>query len=333
MKILATSALMMGAAALFAACGGSQQTSMQEVVPQNRSVATRVMHGDSWMLPHYEVSGPLAFVANVDPLYDPVTIYDAKVNDPSPIAVISAGVSEPVGDCVDADGTLYVANEPGSSNGWISEYALGTIQPLREITQGISAPAFCAIDAKGNLWVTNFGNATVTEYLKGATVPHFTLTNGLTAPNGIAIDHDGNIYVANLQPYGTSNVQVYAKGSESPSRTITDGIKWPADIAVDAAGTLYVSNNALGCNIEEYRSGESYPYQTITKKIDGATGLAFGKNDWLYEVNEGASYCGNRGPWPAVLEFRPHRRSPSKRMITNDLHTPAGVAYYPPLLQ
>jgi hypothetical protein len=281
--------------------------------------------------PDYNVTGPLLFVTNFDPFYDTVTIYDANENNPTPIAVINSYASQSNGDCVDADGTLYVENDPGSNLGWVSEYALGETTPLRIITQGVKVPAFCAIDAHGNLWVTNFEGPTVTEYLKGSTVPYFTLRNGLTAPNGIAIDRAGNIYVVNFHgSYGPSNVQVYPPGGTSPSRTITDGITWPIGIAVDSKGTLYVTNDISPCNIEKYRTGKSHPYQKIAKDINGPTALTFSKAGRLYEVNEGASDCA--GPASVILEFRRDSLLPSKRFIGKDLHTPSGAAYYPPLL-
>jgi hypothetical protein len=141
--------------------------------------------------PEYKVSDPLLYIANVNVDYSSVTIYDAKVNNPNPIAVITAGLSEPGGDCIDSDGTLYVTNEPGSSLGWVSEYALGKTKPVRVITTGINIPAECTIDHQGNLWVTNLGGPTVTEYLKGSTEPHTTLKNGLTYPTGIAMTTPG----------------------------------------------------------------------------------------------------------------------------------------------
>jgi sugar lactone lactonase YvrE len=320
------------AAAVLASCGGSQPPiGAPGAMPQSRTISSDAEHGNE--APDYKVSGALLFVTNSDsPPYDAVTIYDAKADNPSPIAVINEDVAQANGDCVDAHGTLYVASEPESGPGWISEYALGETKPLRVITNGINTPAFCAIDRRGNLWVTNIGDATVTEYLKGATVPHFILKNRLTQPDGIAIDRNGNIYVGNLDPSGTSNVQAYPPGKKSPSRTITDGVTWPVGIAVDNEGTLYVTNDVSPCNIEEYRAGQSEPYQAITNDIDGPVALTFAKPGRLYEVNEGEQGCSGNGPWPVILEFRPHSLSPSKRAISNDLHVPIGVAYYPPLL-
>jgi hypothetical protein len=284
--------------------------------------------------PRYKVTGPLLYVANADlPPDSHVTIYDAAINNPSPIATITDDVTDPAGDCIDRDGTLYVANEGINSAGWISEYLLGETKASKVITKGINGPAFCAIDSQGNLWVTNLNLNNVTEYLKGSSKPHMTITNGLTYADGIAIDHAGNLYVGNLNlATGNPNVQVYPPGKKSPSRTITDGITWPVGIAVDASGTLYVTNDNAPCNVEEYRAGQSHPFQTITDKIDGPTALTFNRKGRLFESNEGQDGCQNDGPYPVILEFRPGSVEPSRKEVTNGLRYPEGLAYYPPLL-
>ena len=287
------------AAAILAACSTSQPP--LSVLDASRfSVVKRDSAPER---PDYPTSGALVYVTNLNPDYSGVTIYDAKSNDPSPLATITAGVSSPVGACVDGDGTLYIVNEPSSSLGWVSEYPLGKTTPIRTITQDINIPAFCAIDAKGNLWVSNIGGPTVTEYVKGSTTPHRTLRKGLTSPDGVAIDHTGNIYVVNDGASSPMpNVKVFPPGGNTPVRTITDGIGSPGGAAVDRHGTLYVANY-LPCDIEEYRAGQSKPYRTITKNLNAPTDVAIAKNGWLYEVSMGNQNCG--GPAPIVLELRP----------------------------
>lgn len=335
-RTMARDLLTLGAVALLVGCGGSQLQARMPVFEgfaQNRITMQRLIlpvsaafESESFTTDHYKVSGSLLFVTNADPLYAPVTVYDAKKNNRRPIATISVGVNQPAGDCIDKDGTLYVASEFDG----ISEYTLGTTKPFKKITKGISNPAFCAIDKRGNLWVTNLAKIpNVSEYMKGATKPRLRITKGLVYPDGVAIDHTGTIYVVNLQPYSDSNIQVYERGSKSPSRTITDGITWPVGIAVDPAGNLFVAND-VSCNIEEYLPGQSQPYQTITTDIDGATDVTFARNGRMYVVNEGEENCTSNGPWPVILEFPRGKLSPSKREITKDLHVPLGAAYYPP---
>jgi DNA-binding beta-propeller fold protein YncE len=316
-------------ATLLAGCGGSQPpVGVPGAVPQSREMA----RWDTNAAPAYKASKPLLFVVNFDsPPYDAVTIYDPRVNNAGPLAVINTGLSSPNGDCVDGDGTLYVGSDPGSGPGWIAEYALGQTKPFKTITDGIDGPALCAIDSAGNLWVANNGGpATVTEYLRGSTSPHEIITKGLTYPISVAFDHAGYMYVANHILYGTTNVQIYPPGGKSPTRTITDGVVWPTGIAIDAQGTLYLANDSPPCNIEEYRAGASHPYKAITDEINGPGGLSFSRNGWLYVSDEGRQGCS--GSWPAVLEFRPGSTKPSSKMISKGLHTPVGIAYFPPLL-
>jgi sugar lactone lactonase YvrE len=242
------------------------------------------------------------------------------------IETISSGLDFPAGICLDGQGTRYVVDV----DGWVAEYPAGKTKPSKIITKGIDTPAFCAIDSKGNLWVTNISGPNVAEYLPGSTKPHTVIAKGLTYPDGIAIDHSGNMYIGNggYNGFGPYSVVVYAPGSKKPSRTITDGITSPDFTAVDANGTLYVANGESN-NVEEYRSGESRPYRTITD-VNFPVGVTVSKNGWLYVSTTRPN--GGSGPPYMIREFRPGSIKPLKKEITDDLHHPEGLAYYPPLL-
>jgi sugar lactone lactonase YvrE len=282
--------------------------------------------------PGYKVSAGLLYVAlgNVDPPYDQVNVYDTRQKNPSPLAVITHGVSSPQSACTDSDGTLYVTNQ-GSGAGWISEYPVGKTKPSATITNGMSGPGFCAIDGDGNLWVTNVYTPDVVEYEKGSTSPYTTITKGIIYPIGIAIDHFGNLYVANHDgPYGGANVVVYSPKRKSPTRTISDGVEWPGGIGVDAKATLFVANYIPG-NIEMYRAGQNHPYREITKEMNGPVAVTFAKSGWMYVTNVGAQ-SGGSGPANVILEFPPGSMTPSKKEISEDMRDELGTAYYPPLL-
>jgi hypothetical protein len=271
----------------------------------------------------YKPTPPLLYVANATHAYDGVNVFRATGKDPNPLATITDGVEDPSGVCIDSLGTLYVANDPASGSGWISEFPLGKTAPTTKITEGISTPGFCAIDGKGNLWVTNIGLNDVAEYPKGSKKPQTILTKGLTRATGIAIDHSGNIYIGNLQTSDTSNVVVYAPGSKSPSRTITDGITYPCGISIDANGTLYVANLDQN-NVEEYKSGQDKPFRTLTESPGhGPADVKLNKQGRLYLSN----FLYNN-----VVEFRPGSLMPSKRAFSKDVWAPAGLAYYPAVL-
>jgi hypothetical protein len=314
-------------AVMLSGCGGSQPPIRAPgAMPQTSAIAAQAERGGSRMLPEaaqeYKVAGPLVYVTNITGP-DDVTVYPARAKHPAPIAVISNNVSSPAGDCIDSHGTLYVANEPPSGPGWVSEYSLGKTNAMKIITNGISTPAFCAIDASGNLWVTNIGGPTVTEYLFGSNKLHTIITKGMTYPIGIAIDSSGNLYVANRPASGSPNVVVYAPGSKIPTRTITDGVTWPVGIGIDSSNTLYVTN-ATQNNIEEYLPGQSQPYQSITQGLDDPAAVVLNAKGWLYVANFGNSND--------VVEFPPSSGTPSKRHISKGVYAPDGVAYYPPLI-
>jgi hypothetical protein len=321
------------AVAMLAGCGRSQPPiGAAGAMAQTSAFAAQADRGKSGMLPEaksqrarpsYQVAGPLLFATNVGNTN--ATVYRARAKDPAPLATITDSLVNPFGACIDGQGTLYITNEPASS-GWVSEYPLGKTTPSTIITDGISEPAYCAIDADGNLWVANFGGPNVTEYLEGSKKPHAVITKGLRYPVGIAIDRSGSLYVGNYSPfypYGVENVVVYAPGSKSPSRTITNDITSPRGLAVDSNETLYVANLWQN-NVEEYRSGQGDPFQTITEAMDDhPEGVAVDKKGVLYVSNVGNS---------TVVEFALGSLKPLKRQISKGLFEPEGIAYYPALL-
>lgn len=313
-------ALIVGAAALSAGCGESQP-------PTSALGATVHWITTARQNTKTAQSKPLLYVANASG-YNDVKVYRANGKNPSPLAVISDEIENPIGDCIDGDGTLYVLNEPAAA-GWVTEFPAGKRKASQIITKGINTPAFCAIDSSGNLWVTNIGGPNVSEYRKGSTKPSSIITKGIVYPDGIAIDHSGNMYVANHytetsggDTFGPGNVVVYAAGSKSPSRTITNGVVSPVGIAVDGVGTLYVTNDTEN-NVEEYRSTQSKPFQTITQGLKLPVAVTVDKKGYLYVSNLASSI---------VAEFQPGSIMPSKREISKGLFNPFGTAYSPPLL-
>jgi hypothetical protein len=316
------------AAAMLAGCGGSQppigapgampQTAAQQSLSAQRIAIAAQGSGGS---PEYKFTGPLVYVTNYTS--NNLTVYHARAKNPAPIAVISDSLGAPSGDCLDSHGTLYVANQPASNSGWISEYSLGKTTTSRIITTGINTPSFCAIDGNGNLWVTNIGGPNVTEYLYGSKKPHAVISKGLAFPVGIAIDHSGNLYVANGWGAPQQNVEVYAPGAKSPSRTITDRVTYPVGIGVASSGTLYVTN-ATTNNVEEYLAGQDHPHRTITTGLDVPVAVVLNSKGWLYVANFGNSNN--------VVEFPPGSITPSLRRISKGVYAPQGVAYFPSLL-
>jgi DNA-binding beta-propeller fold protein YncE len=309
--------------AFLAGCGGSQPlTGAQDGVSQATFAAPEATRQNAPVATNR--ARQRLFVTEY--ASNTVLVYDASAKNPSPERRITIGLLEPSGDCIDGNGTLYVAN----ASGWISEYPAGRSRPTRIIRKGLGELAFCAIDSAGNLWVTELyvfrykrrSGPSLAEYKPGSRKPATIIMKGLSYPVGIAIDQLGNIYVANRIGSSSGNVVVYAPGKKVPFRSITDGVTSPVGIAVDANGTLYVANDFQN-TVAEFKTGASEPYQTITQGLDGPVDVTVNEQGRLYVVNAGSN---------SIAEFAPGSLKPSKRQISKDLYAPQGSAFSPPLL-
>lgn len=292
----------------------------------------------------YDASGPLLYVTDWYPTgcnpsghdcqqYGRVYVFDPRLNNPEPLATITAEINTPTVACLDSKGVLYVASshaDPVPIHGWVSEYLPGQTKPSLTIRKGINIPYGCAIDANDNLLVSNAGGINITEYKRGQTEPTVILNkrNGLFAPAPIALDSSGNLYVINNDYAGHANVQVFAPGAKQPTATITDGAWWPQGIAIDAKDTLYVSNfptpSLLGA-VSEYHPGQIKPFQTLTDNAWEPWGLTVSKRGRLFVSD-------SQNSQQAIVEFPPGATHPSKKTIVRGLILPAGLAHWPAVL-
>src|SRR5271165_3297064 len=115
-------------AAMLTGCAGQQLTIRPPALLQEGFQSREIVEPRSAM-PMYKVSGPLLYAANADLTLTPLAVYNARADNPKPIATIKKDIDNSGGACIDGDGALYVANEPLSGPGWVSEYALGQTKP------------------------------------------------------------------------------------------------------------------------------------------------------------------------------------------------------------
>jgi hypothetical protein len=104
--------LMISAAALFAGCGGSQPPiGAPGAMPQSRATVTHAEFGASWMLPEARSIKRLLYIS--DDKTNHVLVYDfargAKVGE-------LTGFSEPRGQCVDAQGDVWITSDDRNDN-------------------------------------------------------------------------------------------------------------------------------------------------------------------------------------------------------------------------
>jgi DNA-binding beta-propeller fold protein YncE len=207
-----------------------------------------------------------------------VYVFPQRGIDPQPIAEIRDGIERPEGLAVDADGTLYVANNGDNT---IKAYRAGEMRPSKiyqiphpymgvddvavgpdrtVYASGSSRKGFIAefpkgstqaglvikmntdaiaVDAGNNLYAVLAASPAQVYVFSPGSTRGTSLDFTMGLSYGIAIDAQHHIVVADL---GTQSIEIFAEGFQQPLRTITDGVVNPARLAFDARGNhLYVT--------------------------------------------------------------------------------------------
>jgi sugar lactone lactonase YvrE len=123
------------------------------------------------------------YVGNLYPSSSPNVQVFAR-GSKSPSREITDGVTSPIGITVDANGTLYVANE-GTNN--VEEYRSGQNEPYQTITDGMDLPLGVTVNQQGWLYVVNVGKEVVVEFAPGSITPsNRQISKGLYNAEGTA---------------------------------------------------------------------------------------------------------------------------------------------------
>lgn len=144
-------ALSLGAAALLAACGGSQlPIGAPGVVPQSQAIATHAERGGSWMLPEAK-SEDLLYVSVYDRNTNTGDVFVYSYRTQQLVGTLN-GFFDPARDCVDKAGDVFITD---FGNGQIVEYAHAGTQPIQTL-KSPTYPIGCSVDiASGKLAVAN----------------------------------------------------------------------------------------------------------------------------------------------------------------------------------
>jgi sugar lactone lactonase YvrE len=236
---------------------------------------------------------------------DTVTVYPAGSNgNVAPIATIGgsqAGLHDPRGIALDANGNIYVANYGASTVTVYPAGSNGNVAPIATIdSPGVTG---LALDNSGNIFVTNYGGAAVTVYPPGSNgnvAPIATIAGSNTGLNDawdLAVAPTGNTYVAN----GGNTVTVYPPGSNgnvAPSATIGSNtvLNNPGGIALDFYANIYISNR--NNTVTVYPAGSNAnaaPSSIIGGSKTGLnfpTGIALDPSGNIYVANHSSENGG-----------------------------------------
>ena len=276
MGYLARLALIVGAAALFAGCGGSQQIS-QMASPQRQGDAASspfplgtLSHRALRPLGRYpKRSHGLLYVSDYD--LNVIDIFPLTGRNRHQIGSIFNGIDNPRGLSLDANKSLYVANNPFGEYGsnYVTVYPYGYTTP--SMTYSPFYRAFYALaDSTGHVFVSgqnDHGIGHVIEFKAGRNRPIAHAQLG-SETDGMAEDGQGNLWVAYRGKHSGS-IAEFGPGLTHKRHT---GIRidQPQGLLVDSAGNIIVVES-VAHRIDVFPPGATTPSVTVT--ISGIGGL------------------------------------------------------------
>lgn len=231
------------AAAMLAACGGSQQVS--QTPPQAQGDATSTLlpvgalsHGASRQLPRYpKHRHGLLYVADYDP--SAIDIFPLTGPNRKQIGSITNGVEFPKGLSIDANNSLYVAN---AYTGNVTVYAYGSTIPSM-IYSGMYRSLYALADSSGHVYVSGQN-----RHGRGHVLEFNADTNRIVAhrrigseADGMAFDGKGNLYVAYRAGGGLKKDSIAEFGPGlTHMRLLGMTLQQPQGLLVDNAGNIIV---------------------------------------------------------------------------------------------
>lgn len=182
------------AAALLAACGGSQPPiDAPGAMPQTVALATHADRGKSWMLPEAK-RADLIYVTTYQKAVDVLTYPHGKLV--GQFSVVAGAVGQP---CADEKGDVFIPTiDENDSSGTIFEYRHGGTKPIARLSDPNPASA-CSIDPNsGDLAVANaeknsVGSVSIYNDARGKAVIYSD--SAFFEMSSCAYDNEGNLFV------------------------------------------------------------------------------------------------------------------------------------------
>ncbi|QNI07145.1 protein kinase [Mycobacterium kubicae] len=170
---------------------------------------------------------------------------------PTPTVLPFAGLYQPQGLAVDANGTVYVAD----FNNRVVKLAAGSNNQSVLPFTGLAYPQGVGVDAAGNVYVADRGNDRVVKLDAKSNSQADLPFTGLNHPDGVAVDPSGIVYVTDSD---NDRVLKLNPGSSTPAELPFTGLAVPSGIALDAAGAVYVTDHETG-KVVKLDPGSSTP--------------------------------------------------------------------------
>ncbi|HEY3675868.1 MAG TPA: hypothetical protein VGK84_07720 [Candidatus Tumulicola sp.] len=216
------------------------------------------------------------YVSDEGPISGKWTVQMYAPGSTSPTKSYQTDLVSPTDVAVAADGTLYIANFNGNSNGWVSVYPKGNVKKEYRLSDyGGGAPLSVALDKQQNLYVMYdvSNTSAVNKYKPGAkTGTNLKLAFG--SGGGIQVDPAGNIIVA--QQLDPSEILVFPAGKTQPSKSISmPGGGEPFNFALNYKAKALCAGEYQEANQVDRFAWPSTKYQyTIATGFNNPSGVA-----------------------------------------------------------
>jgi DNA-binding beta-propeller fold protein YncE len=201
-------------------------------------------------------SDPLLYVSGY--VNSVVDIYDLGESGSPLVGTITDGIDGPGGMALDANDTLYVANNVANT---VTVYPFGQTQPSLTLSKGLNYPIDIAVARNGDVYVTNRNPPGIAVYKAGHTRLQRFITNALIEkPEQIFFARKGELYISDdntgvsvMQKDGTiTSLGLHGLGS------ITSGL------ALDERdGYLFVGDNSSP-QIHVFLPGQTSPAYNLS---------------------------------------------------------------------
>lgn len=222
------------------------------------------------------------------------------------LGVITNGIAGPLGESIDRQGNLYIANAGGD----VTEYAPGGTSPSFTYSASLTIPFSVVVDRHGSVYVANegmYGGGSINEYFQGFNSVAKSCPVPRGDPQGVAVDAHSDVFVS--VGFG---IYEFSGGLSNCTPTFLSALQYTpiSQLAVDSNSDLIVG---AGLYYSAYVIAP--PYSTVTRTI-GSQGNIYGvslskKNKLLF-----AAYPSVYGGYVLVYNYQ-----------TGELITTLGLSY------